>query len=150
MLAVDPAPCFTNPRVKYLPTLIPGVFRDCRGFASQDPSGLIDASGVADPDGPRSPKRAQPWGFPQRICLDVGSPLPILAVPPRSDIQAALIVLAQLPKLLNTKRSHLGISEAAQAKQIGISPSVLSRILSGQSSPQYLTVVACIRWLAAH
>lgn len=73
----------------------------------------------------------------------------LLASAPKPDYAGAVNLIARLPADLAAARLRLGLTVAAQAKQIGVTTSTLSRLTTG-SVPTQTTIVAGLRWLASH
>lgn len=68
---------------------------------------------------------------------------------PASDFAAARRIVADLPALMDAARVRLGLTVTAQAKQVNIAGSTLTRLYAG-SEPQQSTILACLAWLAEH
>ena len=71
----------------------------------------------------------------------------ILAVTPKPDYATAATVVARMAADLAAARTRLHLTVAAQAKQIGVTTTTLTRLYGG-SVPTQTTVLAGLRWLA--
>lgn len=67
--------------------------------------------------------------------------------PAAPDFAGALEIVRSLPDHLEARQDQLRLSNAAMARQIGISPTTVTRLYSGVA-PSTDTLILCLTWLA--
>ena len=71
---------------------------------------------------------------------------PSVAQPP--DYRGAIKNLESLPAELGTARVRLGLTVAAQAKEIGVSATTLANLYRGGTDPSFATAIRSLYWLS--
>ncbi|GAA1436368.1 hypothetical protein GCM10009616_35930 [Microlunatus lacustris] len=73
----------------------------------------------------------------------------VLLAPAPNPWAAALERINLLGQDLLAAQRQLGLTTTQQAKQIGVTTTTLTGILTGVSNPTRTTIARCLRWLAA-